>query len=296
MQSGVYFFVLKYNSAIFCLSPLTQTLYGTRTEDYSRTRIARKIGDKESTLTYGAANLNDDGTGSKSTLASTVYQRLREDLLSGALETESKLRVEWVVSKYGAGASPVREALNRLASEGLLGRHDQRGFFIMPVSAAELEELTRTRCWLEERALRESIAHRTAEWEEQLVLALHRLGRASRLSPQDPSSLDLDWEKLHRTFHRVLISACRSHWLVGFCDQLSDHAYRYRQMANGGESVPRDGSAEHRLIAEYALDGNADGAVQALIDHYQLTASICMERFKQGEVSKVAASVARARR
>ncbi|AID33626.2 MULTISPECIES: GntR family transcriptional regulator [Mesorhizobium] len=247
-------------------------------------------------MTYGAANLNDDGTGSKSTLASTVYQQLREDLLSGALETESKLRVEWVVSKYGAGASPVREALNRLASEGLLGRHDQRGFFIMPVSAAELEELTRTRCWLEERALRESIAHRTAEWEEQLVLALHRLGRASRLSQQDPSSLDPDWEKLHRTFHRVLISACRSHWLVGFCDQLSDHAYRYRQMANGGESVPRDGSAEHRLIAEYALDGNADGAVQALIDHYQLTASICMERFKQGEVSKVAASAARARR
>ena len=100
------------------------------------------------------------------------------DLLDGVLEAESKLRVEWVVSKYGAGASPVREALNRLASEGLLGRHDQRGFFIMPVSASELEELTRTRCWLEERALRESIAHRTAEWEEQLVLALHRLGRA----------------------------------------------------------------------------------------------------------------------
>ena len=104
----------------------------------------------------------------------------------GVLESESKLRVEWVVSRYGAGASPVREALNRLASEGLLGRHDQRGFFIMPVSAEELEELTRTRCWLEERALRESIANRTGEWEEQLVLALHRLARAQRRLPEDP--------------------------------------------------------------------------------------------------------------
>ncbi|MGT2465370.1 GntR family transcriptional regulator [Mesorhizobium atlanticum] len=93
--------------------------------------------------------------GVKSTLASAVYQQLRDDLLRGALEVETKLRVEWVVSRYGAGASPVREALNRLAAEGLLGRHDQRGFFLMPVSAAELEELTRTRCWLEERALRE---------------------------------------------------------------------------------------------------------------------------------------------
>jgi len=241
-------------------------------------------------LTYGAANLNDDGTGAKSTLASTVYHQLRDDLLGGVLETESKLRVEWVVSKYGAGASPVREALNRLASEGLLGRHDQRGFFIMPVSAAELEELTRTRCWLEERALRESIAHRTAEWEEQLVLALHRLGRASRLSPQNLASLNPDWEKLHRTFHRALISACRSHWLVGFCDQLSDHAYRYRQMANDRQSMQRDDFAEHRLIAECALDGNADGAVQALVDHYELTAAMCMERFRQGEDAKVTSS------
>ena len=259
--------------------------------------LPRKNGDKESTLTYGAANLNDDGTGSKSTLASTVYHQLRDDLLGGALETESKLRVEWVVSKYGAGASPVREALNRLASEGLLGRHDQRGFFIMPVTAAELEELTRTRCWIEERALRESIANRNAEWEEQLVLALHRLGRASRLSPQNlSSSLNPDWEKLHRTFHRALISACRSHWLVGFCDQLSDHAYRYRQMANDGESIGRDDFGEHRLIAEYALDGNVDGAVQALIDHYQLTAAMCMERFKQSEASKATASAERIRR
>ncbi|TPK90203.1 GntR family transcriptional regulator [Mesorhizobium sp. B2-4-17] len=247
-------------------------------------------------MTYGAANLHDDSTGSKSTLASTVYHQLRDDLLAGNLETESKLRVEWVVSKYGAGASPVREALNRLASEGLLGRHDQRGFFIMPISAAELEELTRTRCWLEERALRESIAHRTTEWEEQLVLALHRLGRASRLSPQDLSSLDPDWEKLHRTFHRVLISACRSHWLVSFCDQLSDHAYRYRQMANDGESVQRDDFAEHRLIAEYALDGNADGAVQLLIDHYQLTTALCMERFKQAGGSKAATPTQSTRR
>ncbi|MFD2054022.1 GntR family transcriptional regulator [Mesorhizobium calcicola] len=248
-------------------------------------------------MTYGAANLNHDGAGSKSTLASTVYHQLRDDLLGGVLEAESKLRVEWVVSKYGAGASPVREALNRLASEGLLGRHDQRGFFIMPISASELEELTRTRCWLEERALCESIAHRTAEWEEQLVLALHRLGRASRLSPQNLYSLDPDWERLHRIFHRVLISACRSQWLVGFCEQLSDHAYRYRQMANDGESVQRDDFGEHRQIAEYALDGNADGAVEALINHYQLTAAICMKRFQQSEASKaVAGKAERARR
>ncbi|TGP24141.1 GntR family transcriptional regulator [Mesorhizobium sp. M1D.F.Ca.ET.184.01.1.1] len=232
-------------------------------------------------LTYGNVDTGD-GKGAKSTLASSVYHQLREDLLRGALEAEGKLRVEWVVSRYGAGASPVREALNRLAAEGLLGRHDQRGFFLMPVSAAELEELTRTRCWLEERALRESIAHRTAEWEEQLVLALHRLARAERRQPNDPATNNPEWETLHRAFHRALISACRSHWLIGFCDQLSDQASRYRLISQRSPGYERDELGEHRTIAERTLDGDADGAVEALLSHYRLTAEMCLARFNQG--------------
>lgn len=246
-------------------------------------------------MTYGTADLGDEGTGSKGTLASAVYSQLRDDLLRGVLESESKLRVEWVVSRYGAGASPVREALNRLASEGLLGRHDQRGFFLMPVSAEELEELTRTRCWLEERALRESIARRTGEWEEQLVLALHRLARAQRRLSEDSSSNDPEWEKLHRAFHRGLISACRSHWLIGFCDQLSDQASRYRLISQ--DNSDRDDLGEHRLIAERALDGDADGAVEALLNHYRLTAAMCMERFSQsGDPRASATKALRARK
>ncbi|MDX8431952.1 GntR family transcriptional regulator [Mesorhizobium sp. M4B.F.Ca.ET.215.01.1.1] len=248
-------------------------------------------------MTYGTADPGDEGAGPKSTLASTVYHQLRDDLLRGVLETESKLRVEWVVSRYGAGASPVREALNRLASEGLLGRHDQRGFFLMPVSAEELDELTRTRCWLEERALRESIEHRTGEWEEQLVLALHRLARAQRRLPGEPSTNNPDWEKLHRAFHRALIAGCRSHWLVGFCDQLSDQASRYRLISQHGPGDERDDLAEHRQIAERTLDGDADGAVEALLNHYRLTAAMCMARFSQdGDPKATAAKALRGRK
>ncbi|RVC69090.1 GntR family transcriptional regulator, partial [Mesorhizobium sp. M00.F.Ca.ET.038.03.1.1] len=179
-------------------------------------------------------------------------------------------------------------------AEGLLGRHDQRGFFLMPVGAAELEELTRTRCWMEERALRESIAHRTAEWEEQLVLALHRLARAECRLPEDPSTNDPEWEKLHRAFHRALIAACRSHWLIGFCEQLSDQASRYRLISQNGPGMGRDDLGEHRIIAERTLDGDADGAVEALLNHYRLTAAMCMERFAQGYDPR--AGIAKARR
>ena len=235
-----------------------------------------------------------DADGGKSTLASTVHGRLRHDLLYGVLEPGTKLRVEWVVKTYGAGASPVREALNRLASEGLLGRHDQRGFFVMPVSAEELEELTRTRCWLEELALRESLANRTPEWEEELVLARHRLSRTPRRLSDDPAATNPDWERLHRAFHRALISGCRSRWLLGFCDQLADQAHRYRQIALTGAQARRDEVAEHRAIADSAIAGDADAAVAALLAHYRLTSELCMRQL-EARASAGAAKPARRR-
>jgi DNA-binding GntR family transcriptional regulator len=213
----------------------------------------------------------------KATLATSVYDQLRRDLLSGLIEPNSKVRVEWVVSQYRAGASPVREALNRLASEGLLDRQEQRGFSVVPVSEAELNELTRTRCLLEETAFRESVKFRDIAWEEQIVLALHRLSRVPRHLSGEEQRPNPEWEQLHRKFHRALISSCRSRWLISFCEQLADQAYRYRQIATGNAAASRDQMAEHRAIAEYAIAGDVDAAVTALKRHFQLTGELCLE-------------------
>ena len=49
------------------------------------------------------------------TLATTVYDRLRDDIMCGELAPDEKLRVEFLRARYGAGTSPIREALNRLS-------------------------------------------------------------------------------------------------------------------------------------------------------------------------------------
>ena len=208
------------------------------------------------------------------TLASSVYASLRDDLLRGSLPPGTKLRVEWLAAQYGVGASPVREALNRLAAERLIDRHDQRGFTARAVSAENLEELTRTRCWLEERALRESLANRDAEWEETLVLALHRLSRTDR-HDRATGEPNPDWEPYHRAFHVALIANCRSHWLMEFCAQLADQAYLYRQIARFHATKKRDDISEHEAIARHAIAGDVESAVSALMAHYQHTFVLC---------------------
>jgi GntR family carbon starvation induced transcriptional regulator len=211
------------------------------------------------------------------TISAAVYARLRSDIVEGAFVPGSKLRIDEMCARYGATSTPVREALNQLASEGFVRRREQRGFSVAEASAAELEELTNTRCWVEAIALREAIRHRSVAWEEALVLAFHRLARTERSTDRAAFRENPDWEKAHRAFHVALIATCPSRLLIEFCVRLSDHAVRYRRLAMTAAYPHRDIAGEHRGIMEAAVEGRSDDAVERLIRHYRRTADYVLE-------------------
>lgn len=210
------------------------------------------------------------------TQASTLCDRLRVDLLEGRLAPRQKLQLRFLTEHYQAGQTPIREALNRLASEGLVEARDQRGFVVAGISAEELRELTRTRCWLEERALRESMRSGDTGWEERLVLAWHRLSKTPRSTSNTEFVNNPEWERLHRLFHRALIDGCGSRWLVAYCEQQAALLYRYRQLSVRRIYPNRSVHAEHEAIVKAVVDGDADGAVMRVLGHYQATADIIL--------------------
>ena len=89
-----------------------------------------------------------EGSGVKTTRASAVYFDLRDEILDGSLEPEARLSARDLSARFQTGLSPVREALNRLAMEGLAQHSDNRGFVVSPVSLSELLDLTQARCVL----------------------------------------------------------------------------------------------------------------------------------------------------
>lgn len=216
-------------------------------------------------------------SGQVSTLATSVYDRIRMDIVSGALKPGKKLRTDELRIRYEAGNSPIREALNRLSSDGFVVREEQRGFSVAAISKIELQELVKTRCWLEETALRQSIENGDSEWEERLVLAHHRLSRVPRLIDPKSASRNAEWDRLHREFHMALIAACGSRLLLGFCEQLHDQSDRYRQLAVAASYPARDPKDEHEAIYLAAIDRDANKAVDLLLNHYQKTAKIIEE-------------------
>jgi len=211
-----------------------------------------------------------------STQASSVYDRLQDDILSGQLAPGRKLRLKELIEKYDTGNSPLREALNRLSANGMVVREENRGFRVSPADTKELTELTRTRCWLEEIALRESILKGDAAWEERIVLALHWLTRAAQRHDATAQTTSPEWEDHHRAFHLALISACNSGILIDFCAQLHKRSFRYRNLAEVVAYRDRHELEEHRELQQAVLNRDAERAVELLKKHYTVTSEILL--------------------
>jgi GntR family carbon starvation induced transcriptional regulator len=220
-------------------------------------------------------NAGDKSLSDPRNLSEQAHERIRRDILNGELLPGEKLQIEAISERYGIGVAPVREALNRLSSEGLVGRKSQRGFFVAEISITSLEELVKTRIWLETLALRESIKNADEAWEEELLLSCHRLSRTQRrLPPEAGRELSEEWERLHKEFHLLLLDRCGSEWLVGFCSTMMDQAVRYRSLSMNlhPSLLRREGAlAEHEALLHAAIERDADRACALLTEHYRLT-------------------------
>ncbi|WP_062227428.1 GntR family transcriptional regulator [Aureimonas frigidaquae] len=206
----------------------------------------------------------------KLTSATAVYGKIRRDILTGEIAAGQKLLIDKMAQRYECGTNPVREALNRLSAERLVDRREQRGFYVPPLSLESLRELVRTRCWLEGRALEESIANRTPAWEEGIIVTHYRLARTPIHLAEDGGD-NREWEGHHRAFHDALIANCGSTWLLAFCHEMMDQAVRYRFASMSTCYPRRDAEGEHTAIMEAALDGDAPNAVRLLSEQYMLT-------------------------
>jgi GntR family transcriptional regulator, carbon starvation induced regulator len=214
-------------------------------------------------------------TGSGSTSASLVYQRLRKDILQGLLAPQERLRVNAIAQRYDSGAIPVREALNRLASEALVVYSEQRGFAAAPISREGLLDLTRARSMLSEVAIRESVLHGDSAWEERVLLCFHRLSKVPRYLSVDPPEPNPAYDRPHREFHSALLSGCNSQWMIDLSEQLFDHTERYRNVSRKIAVIPRE--EEHKKIVDAALGRRVDEAVSLTKRHVELTAEIVIE-------------------
>ncbi|MEJ7931041.1 FCD domain-containing protein [Ramlibacter sp. AN1015] len=207
-------------------------------------------------------------------LAEHVYRELRKAIVRCEFEPGTRLRVEELTRRLGASSSPVREALNRLAEQGMVRTLENRGFRVAQLTAEGVEDLVRVRLLVECEALRDSIAHGDDAWEAGVVAAAHSLGLVERRLGEGPRALDDDWSARHRAFHLSLYAGCTSEILRGLVDVLFDRAEHYRRWTAKHRQAPRRKHDEHQKLMAVALARDADKASELLRRHIARTSQL----------------------
>lgn len=206
-----------------------------------------------------------------STLADAAASRLRGEILSGGLRPAERLRLRALSQRFGIGATPLREALSRLAAEGFVVAEGQRGFSVPPVTRAHLADITASRQIAEIEALRLAMRHGGANWEDRIVSTLALLRAEVRRRTATDAWQDA-YEAKHHDFHRALIAACPWPSLLAFCDEMYMQKTRYRRLLKAATQNWAAMLRAHDELSRLALARESAPATAALCRHIGSTA------------------------
>jgi DNA-binding GntR family transcriptional regulator len=147
-----------------------------------------------------AASLDRPAEMSRATLAENVRQALLKLILAGEFEQGVRLYPDRLSERFGVSATPVREALMQLASEGFIDATQRRGFHIRVPTPAQLRELFEVRQGLEltagELCIGRAERGEIGEQEFEELAALQRVQEPARFRGSHLEKLDLN-NRLH---------------------------------------------------------------------------------------------------
>jgi DNA-binding GntR family transcriptional regulator len=143
-----------------------------------------------------------------------VEDKLREAILDGQFKPGEWLRQLRVANQLGVSELPVREALKKLAAEGLVEYMPRRGMRVCEYSADDIGDIYKIRAFMEGMAA--NVAAKNITAEELVELRTLAIQIEERLDPEDLAK----HRELNRRFHEIVFTASRRAYLIHALKQL----------------------------------------------------------------------------
>ena len=196
-----------------------------------------------------------------------THAKLRAMIFSGELQAGQPMRQEEIARQLGVSRLPVREALNRLATEGLVELKPRRGYFVTSLNSDEIEDIFDMRAMLESRAGLLATERRSKADAD----ALDAVVRALDAALESPIRFEL-WAELNLRFHTRLYQSCARKHLNRQIDLLRDTVAPLIRMLALQEGELRRSQEEHRQLAVLFRAGDAAGVAELCGEHCTYTA------------------------
>lgn len=209
-------------------------------------------------------------------LTRAVFGRIRADILAAVYEPGARLSPRVLATESNVSMSVVREALTRLAEQGLVVAEPQLGFSVVTLEMDDVRDLSALRVLIEGAALRSAVEHADVEYEARVIATHHRLARTPFHADPEALTTREEWAVAHAQFHSALLSASPSPRLRDLAGSLRETAELYRRWSGmvSREHGRRDVAAEHRALMQAAIDRDADLAVALCSNHINTTTTL----------------------
>lgn len=211
-----------------------------------------------------------DAVADADTLTDIVRLSLRRDILSLALEPGVRLTLRTLKSRYGFGATPLREALWNLAGEGLISNEPQAGFRVAEASRDRLVGLSGLRQHMEPWALKHAMQSEDRLWIRKVDASYARLAPIDALVG-DPRAIDPGWEKAHRDFHLSILAGCKMPALLREILRWNEETDRYRRLISPTLGFTVGNKPDHDLLYEAVRNSDVALATATLEAHIAST-------------------------
>lgn len=190
-----------------------------------------------------------------------VTEALREAILDGTVEPFTWLREGEIARELSVSRTPVREALRRLADEGLTYWSANRGSVVAPMTLDDILAVYAVRESLEALAAR-TVALRQPSGTVEMLRATHnKMVEATAQGRVD------ELARLNLELHRILRSQSGNPYLDRFLTQVERAVRRFGRSTYENDERRREALVEHKQIIEAIAAGDPDGAHEAALAH-----------------------------
>jgi len=207
-----------------------------------------------------------------SSVADRVYAALRDRILDGDIPVNSRLHQEQLSDELGVSRTPLREALGRLAADGLVELLPQRGARVADITRADMATSYGARLVIEPAAAALAAERKPADEIEKMrrAIAAHR----------DPTADVRAVYAANRDFHLAVVRASGNPFLLRFCEQLwvSRLGLRvYEEQREPPEFIAADADW-HERIADAIEAGDARRAERDMREHIDVAMQLLLDQ------------------
>ena len=203
-----------------------------------------------------------------------VFSTLRDEIVSHSLKPGDTLNTVELSKRLGVSRTPIREALNRLISIGLVEEAPHRSCCVKKLSADQLIEIYYIRAALSGVAARLA-ATRISKADAQQLSDL-----CDQMEETDEPDQSKAMLEKNREFHNIINVAANSPRLEGLLEQYYSQSQQYRALALELPGRFAEICTEHRKIAVAVAEGDKDKAEAYTREHYFNTARRIAQAFQ----------------